>query len=364
MKEIQKLYQKEMDKICYKEEEKEKLTAKLQQETPLSKRKIPVPKRTLVAVAMLICTVSACAYGVLHTGSEAFAPLYGTNENILLDEIGQPIGVSDTDNGITVTANAVVGDANNVFMIYTMEKNDHSPIELSETDLSSLYFKDTDVRWYNRNINVELGVQNIGCRFVQQENNRLSFIYVMHTQNPIPNEKWIKAKFTNLCRWDAAEKKDIPIIEGTWTLRYKLDYIDSGITIPVEQTFTKGGIDFTVKNITLSPIAAHVEYTANDIPLTWKTAEEKEGFSEEEIQHDTTRFIKDIEWFLTKKDGTTLSLAVEDIPASTDKIPTGGSHLSPETTYSVIQRHFGFSSIIPLDEIASITVGNIVIDIP
>ncbi len=37
-----------------------------------------------------------------------------------IDNIGRPIGVSDTHNGITITVDAIIGDNNNVFIVYSV----------------------------------------------------------------------------------------------------------------------------------------------------------------------------------------------------------------------------------------------------
>ena len=57
---------------------------------------------------------------------EVFSPLFGgaPAQTEIIDKIGYPVGASDTDNGVTVTADAVMGDAYNAVIVYTISRDD------------------------------------------------------------------------------------------------------------------------------------------------------------------------------------------------------------------------------------------------
>ena len=57
---------------------------------------------------------------------ETFLEVFGGSaaQTEIIDKIGYPVGASDTDNGVTVTADAVMGDAYNAVIVYTISRDD------------------------------------------------------------------------------------------------------------------------------------------------------------------------------------------------------------------------------------------------
>ena len=97
------------------------------------------PKRrlTLVAACLAACLVVgggggvAVAAGVLPNPADVLSDVFGgaPAETELLNEVGRPIGASATSNGVTVTAEAVVGDRSNFTVVYDVEFDDPSVLE-------------------------------------------------------------------------------------------------------------------------------------------------------------------------------------------------------------------------------------------
>ena len=82
------------------------------------------------AAAVLVLAVgTAGATGILRSAAEVFSPLFGgaPAQTEIIDKIGYPVGASDTDNGVTVTADAVMGDAYNAAVVFTFRTDDGSP---------------------------------------------------------------------------------------------------------------------------------------------------------------------------------------------------------------------------------------------
>ena len=75
----------------------------------------PVRRIALIAAAavLVLAVGPAGATGILRSAAEVFSPLFGgaPAQTEIIDKIGYPVGASDTDNGVTVTADAVMGDA-------------------------------------------------------------------------------------------------------------------------------------------------------------------------------------------------------------------------------------------------------------
>ena len=78
-----------------------------------------------VAAAMM---VAAAAVSISWMG-RTFAPAYGEENMPLFEEYGYPVGVSETDNGYTITMDAVMADDYNVCVAFTVRRDDGQPID-------------------------------------------------------------------------------------------------------------------------------------------------------------------------------------------------------------------------------------------
>ncbi len=69
----------------------------------------------------------------LKTVAQAFAGVFGpTADTQVMDQIGYPIGASDTDNGVTVTAEAILFDGYNYLMTYSIAREDGTAFSVEE----------------------------------------------------------------------------------------------------------------------------------------------------------------------------------------------------------------------------------------
>ena len=87
----------------------------------------PLLRTALIAACLTAAlAVTAGAAGVLKSAAEAFAPIFGGSaaQTEIIDKIGYPVGASDTDNGVTITADAVLGDRYNAAIVFTITRDD------------------------------------------------------------------------------------------------------------------------------------------------------------------------------------------------------------------------------------------------
>ena len=102
---------------------------------------------------------------------------------------------------------------------------------------------------------------------------------------------------------------------------------------------------FTVDAITVSPVAVKVDY-AVDSEVVWSNA--PSGRQDPEDSRQMERYFENVEILLTKTDGTVI-----------DMTNSGGS-IRPEHGITVCDKGEVFDEIIPLEELASISVGGVV----
>lgn len=348
-------YRQDMDSLHYTQEQKAQLTSVAvhtaeQEQKYVARTKKPLRRTVLITaavVAVLVCT--ACATGALKSAIEVFAPLFGnsTEQTEVIDSIGTPIGVSDTDNGVTITADAIIGDKYNVCIAYTISWDDNASVKLPENDIQTT----ADVR------------QPVPKTFLLFEKEICDFDWTsgwsssswFSDDDPTDNEiqfyqticgndvlqlETITSSFENLQYCDVStdqERTFYPIVDGDWELSFDAGHTDSSITFDEKQSFEKDDIDVTVTSVSVSPIGVYVEMMA---------------YSENLRTYDQRlRCVENMPLILTKTDGTTINLTLTETGFAT-------SSWDDRTISGILKE------IVPLDEMRSITIGDVEYQIP
>ncbi len=345
-------YKKEMSELRFTEIQKKALAeAAASAASGKAKRRRPVFRTALIAAAMaVVLVVGTSAAGILPTPTEVFAPLFGgaVAQTEVIDKIGRPIGASDTDNGITITAEAIMGDQYNAVIVYTLTRDDGERFlpegkNLDETHLMIDGFNGAS--WVR-------GDTHGGSWFVDEdpEDNQIQLVETA-SSNAVMTKGTANAKFEDLQYWNAETESAELLYPGKWKLRFEVDYEDCSVRLGGGETFSQDGLNFTIDEITLSPIAVRVVYTA-DSAVVWSDA--PSGRQSPEDAPKMQQFLENIEILLTKTDGTVIDLSGSGGRVSPD-YETGVSHCSKGQV---------FDAIIPLEDMASLSAGGVTYEIP
>ena len=345
-------YKKEMSELRFTEIQKKALAeAAASAASGKAKRRRPVFRTALIAAAMaVVLVVGTSAAGILPTPTEVFAPLFGgaAAQTEVIDKIGRPIGASDTDNGITITAEAIMGDQYNAVIVYTLTRDDGERFlpegkGLDETYLMMGGFGGAS--WAK-------GDTYGGSWFVDEdpEDNQIQLVETA-SSNTAMTKGTANAKFEDLQYWNAETEQAELLYPGKWKLRFEVDYEDCSVRLGGGETFSQDGLNFTIDEITLSPIAVRVVYTA-DSAVVWSDA--PSGRQSPEDTPKMQQFLENIEILLTKTDGTVIDLSGSGGRVSPD-YETGVSHCSKGQV---------FDAVIPLEDMASLSAGGVTYEIP
>lgn len=336
-------YWKDMDSLHYTQEQKSRLAsvaalAAEQAEQQNSKKRRPMRRIALVmAAALAILIGTASATGALKSLAEIFSPVLGSSEEQieLMGVMGQSIGVSDTDNGITITADGIIGDKYNACVVYTISWDDSKNIPLQnnwqKNQATNLMFEfdDTDLRdtqgasfgtaWFTDNDPTDNEIQY--CRTISGDAELLL--------------GKVTATFENL-QYVSDSTEPNTIFEGNWKLQFDANYKDSSVSLNSGKIFPYKGTNVTISNAIISPIGIHIEIKV-DTP-SWDSED-----------------LNNIPLKLTKTNGTVLDL--------TEKC---GYYCwtSDDLTEVIMGKGGTFDEIIPLDDMATLTIGDITYDIP
>lgn len=358
-----KMYNSALDELRFSDEAKSRMVNRLmaaaeQPEQPVAIHRVRrFPRIAAVGVAAaLVLSIGAGATGVFKSASDAFAGVFGpTADTEIIDQIGRPIGASDTSNGVTVTADAILFDGYNYLISYTLEKEDSSAFDCTKNPDTGLY----DLGWKRSDSTIGRGVDGAsGSSYFYDENpsdNAIQYVETMSYNDAVQTGGTVKITLHDLQEF-SNDGTESTLVKGTWSLKFKLDAGNSAKELPAGQTIEVNGLSASVDKVVISPIGYHVVYTV-DGEATFDTLYDENG---EEIPQESGREPAGVSstWesyaaklLVTKKDGTVLDFS-----------DCGGS-MDPHDGNTVCTRQGTFDTILPLDEVASVTIGDTTIPV-
>ena len=355
-----KEYKNALDELHFSEEAKNRMVERLMEraEQPAPRRVCRFPRFAAVGIAAaLVLSIGAGASGVLKSASEVFAGVFGpTADTEIIDQIGRPIGASDTSNGVTVTADAILFDGYNYLISYTLEKDDGSAFDCTKNPDTGLY----DLGWKRSDSTIGRGVDGASgsCYFYDEDpsDNAIQYVETMSYNDTVQTGGTVKITLSDLSVLNSENGEPTTIAEGAWRLKFQLDAGNSAKELPAGQTIEVNGLSASVDKVVISPIGYHVVYTV-DGEATFDTLYDENG---EEIPRESGREPASVSstWesysaklLVTKTDGTVLDFS-----------DCGGS-MDPHDGKTVCTRQGTFDTVIPLDDIASVTIGDVSIPI-
>lgn len=289
----------------------------------------------------------------------------------VIQDRAQVIQTSDTDNGVTVSMESVMGDAHNAQILFSIRRTDGQPLLPQRPDLSwlinqdhaLLFEEDSTLNMFTpaEDDQPDRYLLSSALHFVPFEatDSVLYFLFSVSSPNyPLPSGG-MSLTLRNLCSYGPVSGKDekgsIPLVEGTWDLSFHLEYDTSTLSLPTGQTFHHGPLTGTVEEIRLSPISIYLSfrYTFEEETLAagydpGATELSKEAWLEEQKRE----WFSTLPLYVTFPDGTT-----QDIQQ--DTVDLGGfSQGSVYTLSGALQ------TVLPLDSIASFHLGDLTIPLP
>ena len=340
-----KSYRESMNDLRFTQEEKNAMVDGLMAVMESSKPRHKVlPLRRMAAVGaaaalVLALGVGAAATGVLKSAGEAFAGIFGATpaQTEIIDRIGYPVGASDTVDGITITADAILGDTYSYAIVYTIARTDGEPlaegIDPNELGYLPMTFEeaDSDVG--------HMGGTHGSAYFYDADpsDNAVQYVELRTADGPL-QPGTARVTLQDLCVFpDGDYSNKQTLVSGKWSFKFQFAFEDSSIQLPAGQTVTLDGVEATLDRVELSPLSFLVEYTVPDTrasDVVW-----------------SNRHFQSVTLFLTMKDGSTLDIA-----------QSGGS-VRPQDQVIVCQRSDIFDAILSLDEVASITIGDLTLPV-
>lgn len=186
------------------------------------------------------------------------------------DAIGRPIGASASCNGVTITADAVVGDRWNYVVVFSIARDDGKSFDVEplETGTLPLMFDGPSgihIDW------MEAGGGGIHFYDADPTDNAIQMVQSMSAdtfdgKSIIGNTA--RAHLENLYAIDDAGERHL-IAEGSWDLKFEMNYDDTTIDLPAGFSVDYNDLSADIESVAISPIGITVDYTAHDV-MNWQ----------------------------------------------------------------------------------------------
>lgn len=308
-----------------------------------------------IAAMLTIGGGTAYATGTLARAADSLAAIFGAGpaQTELIDRIGRPIGASCTSNGITITADAIIGMRHAYAVVYTIEKDDGTAFDeltMNENGLYNLFLNDCgDI---NELTALRLGIKGgQGYSYTFDANPSDNAIQLVEMKSLTGSDATLVGETLHFnaskllyMPTSADGQRDLPveaIATGDWNMSFKIDYDDLSVDLPAGQSFAVNGHNAVVDELAISPLGATITYTVDAVdgpsePTGLETnSESRAGYGN---------------FSVTFTDGTT------------EEIGRGyGSWREGDKT--VVQKTRLFDQIRDVDDIDSITVGDLTVPI-
>lgn len=315
------------------------------------------PVRTVARIAAVTAVLAiviggagtAMATGVLPLPSDMLSDIFDgpASQTEIIDRIGRPVGASCSNNGVTVTADAIMGDKDMVTIAYTLTFDDPAALKkLSEPGENGTIAGSVDGNVY---VDGEHGGQGQSWLIDKNPNDSSIQYYAQFSvESPGLMGGTVRTHINSLVVPRAG--KELPeykkILTGPWDLKFQLNYEDTSVTIPAPKSVNFNGTKATIQEATVSCVGVSVRYN-----IDRSIEHDNNSGKMSQNMEESMDAVGNIPLIVTFKDGH-----VEDATSHSGYF---ANKLDNGTTD--VHKTWPFSQVCDTDKIASVQIGDTVI---
>ena len=315
------------------------------------------PVRTVARIAAVTAVLAiviggagtAMATGVLPLPSDMLSDIFDgpASQTEIIDRIGRPVGASCSNNGVTVTADAIMGDKDMVTIAYTLTFDDPAALKkLSEPGENGTIAGSVDGTVY---VDGEHGGQGQSWLIDKNPNDSsIQYFAQFSVESPGLMGRTVRTHINSLVVPRAG--KELPeykkILTGPWDLKFQLNYEDTSVTIPAPKSVNFNGTKATIQEATVSCVGVSVRYN-----IDRSIEHDNNSGKMSQNMEESMDAVGNIPLIVTFKDGH-----VEDATSHSGYF---ANKLDNGTTD--VHKTWPFSQVCDTDKIASVQIGDTVI---
>lgn len=315
------------------------------------------PVRTVARIAAVTAVLAiviggagtAMATGVLPLPSDMLSDIFDgpASQTEIIDRIGRPVGASCSNNGVTVTADAIMGDKDMVTIAYTLTFDDPAALKkLSEPGENGTIAGSVDGNVY---VDGEHGGQGQSWLIDKNPNDSsIQYFAQFSVESPGLMGRTVRTHINSLVVPRAG--KELPeykkILTGPWDLKFQLNYEDTSVTIPAPKSVNFNGTKATIQEATVSCVGVSVRYN-----IDRSIEHDNNSGKMSQNMEESMDAVGNIPLIVTFKDGH-----VEDATSHSGYF---ANKLDNGTTD--VHKTWPFSQVCDTDKIASVQIADTVI---
>lgn len=315
------------------------------------------PVRTVARIAAVTAVLAiviggagtAMATGVLPLPSDMLSDIFDgpASQTEIIDRIGRPVGASCSNNGVTVTADAIMGDKDMVTIAYTLTFDDPAALKkLSEPGENGTIAGSVDGNVY---VDGEHGGQGQSWLIDKNPNDSsIQYFAQFSVESPGLMGRTVRTHINSLVVPRAG--KELPeykkILTGPWDLKFQLNYEDTSVTVPAPKSVNFNGTKATIQEATVSCVGVSVRYN-----IDRSIEHDNNSGKMSQNMEESMDAVGNIPLIVTFKDGH-----VEDATSHSGYF---ANKLDNGTTD--VHKTWPFSQVCDTDKIASVQIGDTVI---
>lgn len=315
------------------------------------------PVRTVARIAAVTAVLAiviggagtAMATGVLPLPSDMLSDIFDgpASQTEIIDRIGRPVDASCSNNGVTVTADAIMGDKDMVTIAYTLTFDDPAALKkLSEPGENGTIAGSVDGNVY---VDGEHGSQGQSWLIDKNPNDSsIQYFAQFSVESPGLMGRTVRTHINSLVVPRAG--KELPeykkILTGPWDLKFQLNYEDTSVTIPAPKSVNFNGTKATIQEATVSCVGVSVRYN-----IDRSIEHDNNSGKMSQNMEESMDAVGNIPLIVTFKDGH-----VEDATSHSGYF---ANKLDNGTTD--VHKTWPFSQVCDTDKIASVQIGDTVI---
>lgn len=315
------------------------------------------PVRTVARIAAVTAVLAiviggagtAMATGVLPLPSDMLSDIFDgpASQTEIIDRIGRPVGASCSNNGVTVTADAIMGDKDMVTIAYTLTFDDPAALKkLSEPGENGTIAGSVNGNVY---VDGEHGGQGQSWLIDKNPNDSsIQYFAQFSVESPGLMGRTVRTHINSLVVPRAG--KELPeykkILRGPWDLKFQLNYEDTSVTIPAPKSVNFNGTKATIQEATVSCVGVSVRYN-----IDRSIEHDNNSGKMSQNMEESMDAVGNMPLIVTFKDGH-----VEDATSHSGYF---ANKLDNGTTD--VHKTWPFSQVCDTDKIASVQIGDTVI---
>ncbi|MDO4442359.1 MAG: DUF4179 domain-containing protein [Slackia sp.] len=314
--------------------------------TPHLKKRWQFVAAAGLAGALLIGSAGAiAATGALTTVNGLIDDIFNgaPASTEIVDAIGRPIGASASCNGITVTADAVVGDRWNYVVVFSIARDDGKPFDVTPNENGTLPLmfdgpSGIHVDW------MVAGGGGIHFYDADPDDNAVQMVQSMSAdtfggKSIIGNTA--RVHLENLYALDDSGERRL-VAEGSWDIKFEMNYDDTTIDLPSGFSVDYNDLSADIESAAISPIGITVDYTAHDV-MDWQEQESGKMSGRNAAEMDR---IMNLPILISLSDGTVI-----------DATESGSASQANDNGTTSVHKTYVFDVFADPEEVTSVTIG-------